>query len=768
MQCSPQEVGFLASASVRRHPGRLARPRGVSAPLLLLCLFCSTAPLIGAPPALRSTDRITVFLDGPWQISESVSPEEQPVEYRHTVIVPGLVNQARPGFRNVDRLTDWKSSPGQAPAVGNASTSSVEAPLQTNSERNYFWYRRTFVAPALRSIALLHINKAQFGTAVWLNGKPMGEYMGCFSSSTFNVTDAIRMPGTNTLVVRVGAHPGVLPGDLPIGADPEKYKWTPGIYDRISLRYSDNPVIEWVQTAADLDKSEVQLQTKIRNYGAATKFELRQTLRTFRSGKAITNTPPALLQLKAGEGRIVTTKLRVPAARLWSPQDPFLYAVDTRTGGDSLTTRFGMREFRSDPTTGLFHLNGRPIMLRGSNIALHRFFEDPLCENLPWNEGWTRKLLVDIPRQMNWNSVRFFLGPVPDRWYELADEAGLLIENEFFLSGRSREMSTNQAPYYDPEKLIAQYGDWMRDSWNHPSVVIWDACDGKVDSVVAERVIPSVRKLDLSNRPWVHGANPPVSPDDPVEFCASLFRDAWQQGPLHFATAQLEAQHPKPETWRLAQNNHPILLNQYGWLWLNRDGTPTLNSSNTFEKLLGPGSSVENRFGLAAYLMAAETEYWRSTRLYAGILHFAYLTSSHRKAWSSDPFRELRTLRLDDRFADYVGNAFKPLGVCLQFFQTELASGEDGRFIITLVNDDGAPASGRLQLTLETMGSQVKAQADAAYEVPALGKQQVEVVLAIPAASGRHVLKAAAYPLADRPTQPTVSRRWVEVTGSPR
>ncbi len=709
-----------------------------------------------------------MFLDGPWQISDSVSPDDQPVEYRHTVIVPGLVNQSRPGFRSVDRLTDWARSPREGRVGDNAGTSGAGAPTQTDPERNYFWYRRTFVAPALRSIALLHINKAQFGTAVWLNGKPVGEYPGCFSSSTLNLTDAIRMPGTNTLVVRVGAHPGVLPADLPTGADPEKTKWTPGIYDRISVSYSDNPVIEWVQTAADVDRSEVQLQTKIRNYGAATKFELRQILRTLRSGKAITNTPPTLLQLKAGEGRIVTTKLRVPDARLWSPQDPFLYAVDTRTGGDSLTTRFGMREFRADPKTGRFFLNGRPILLRGSNIALHRFFEDPLCENLPWNEGWTRKLLVDIPRQMNWNSVRFFLGPVPDRWYELADEAGLLIENEFPLSARTGEMNTNQAGHYDPEKWIGQYGEWMRDTWNHPSVVIWDAGDGTLDPVLAERVIPAVRKLDLSNRPWVHGANPPVNSTDPVEYRASLFRDAWQPGPLDFAMAQLEAQHPKPETWGLAQNDHPILLNQYGWLWLNRDGTPTLNVSNTFEMLLGPRSSVEDRFGLSAYVMAAETEYWRSTRLYAGILHFAYLTSSHRKVWSSDSFRDIRTLRLDERFADYVGNAFKPLGVCIQFFQTNLVSTGDGHFKVTLVNDHGEPAAGRLQLTLETINSQVKAQTAASYEVPTMGKQEVELVLTIPAVSGRHVLKAAAYPLTDRPTQPTVSRRWVEVVGLPK
>jgi beta-galactosidase len=123
---------------------------------------------------------------------------------------------------------------------------------------------------------------------------------------------------------------------------------------------------------------------------------------------------------------------RDPDARLWSPEDPFLYVLETTTGGDSLTTRFGMREFRFDTATKRAYLNGRPYFLRGSNITLHRFFEDPLGA-LPWDEAWVRKLLGDLPKKLHWNAFRFCIGPVPDRWLDIADEAGLLIQNEFFV-----------------------------------------------------------------------------------------------------------------------------------------------------------------------------------------------------------------------------------------------------------------------------------------------------------------------------------------------
>jgi beta-galactosidase/beta-glucuronidase len=38
----------------------------------------------------------------------------------------------------------------------------------------------------------------------------------------------------------------------------------------------------------------------------------------------------------------------IRGARLWSPEDPFLYVVESSTGGDSAVTRFGLREFRFD------------------------------------------------------------------------------------------------------------------------------------------------------------------------------------------------------------------------------------------------------------------------------------------------------------------------------------------------------------------------------------------------------------------------------------
>ena len=147
----------------------------------------------------------------------------------------------------------------------------VASPGVSRQERNYFWYRRTFTVPARRAVATLRVNKAQFGTAVWLNGRKVGEYPGCFSAGFFDVTQAMRWDGENALVVRIGAHPGVLPDTYPAGTDFEKLKWTPGIYDRSRCCFADNPVIETVQVAPRVATSEIVVQTKVENRGAASR-----------------------------------------------------------------------------------------------------------------------------------------------------------------------------------------------------------------------------------------------------------------------------------------------------------------------------------------------------------------------------------------------------------------------------------------------------------------------------------------------------------------
>ena len=174
------------------------------------------------------------------------------------------------------------------------------------------------------------------------------------------------------------------------------------------------------------------MQAELHNYSDhPVTTELTLQVSEWKSGSAASDLQRLNVQLAAGETRLVRQVVPVPAAHLWSPEDPFLYQVDTRTSGDEVRTRFGMREFHFDTVTQKGYLNGRPYFLRGSNIALQRFFEDRQSGTLPWSEAWVQRLLVEIPKQLHWNAFRFTIGPVPERWLDIADENGLLIQYEY-------------------------------------------------------------------------------------------------------------------------------------------------------------------------------------------------------------------------------------------------------------------------------------------------------------------------------------------------
>ena len=72
---------------------------------------------------------------------------------------------------------------------------------------------------------------------------------------------------------------------------------------------------------------------------------------------------------------------------------------------------------------------------------------------------------------MHWNSIRYCIGFPPEFWYDIADEEGFLIQDEFpiWLLGQRRPRIPR------PRRSFPQYTEWMRERWNHPCVVIWDA-----------------------------------------------------------------------------------------------------------------------------------------------------------------------------------------------------------------------------------------------------------------------------------------------------
>ena len=733
-------------------------------------LYKSKAFLLAAGLLLAltaSAQRVTVSLNGNWQIEDSISADIAPASFTHHVPVPGLAHSATPAFKDVDQ---FQSKQLLLNLTGRGSFSKAEfdalgdARGISRQDRNYFWYRRTFQAPARHATAMLKVSKAQFGTAVYLNGQKLGEHFPCFTAAYFDASHAIHWGGENQLTIRVGAHPGVLPPKAFYGSDFEKSRWTPGIYDDVSLLAFDGVGVTAVQAAPRIETSEVLVQTELHNYGTQTETTtLAQRVSEWKTGREVAVATSLTVKLAAGETRTVQQTITVPKAHHWSPEDPFLYRVETRTTGDSTSTRFGMREFVFDTVTQRAYLNGKPYFLRGSNIALHRFFEDPESGTLPWNDTWLRKLLGEIPKQMHWNSFRFTIGPVPERWLETADEQGLLIQNEYMVWVGDLPVTHPEYKFSDPGEMIVEYGEWMRDNWNHPSVAIWDASNESLFPALATTVLPAVKTLDLSHRPWENSYDPPSDGNDPVEDHPYLWVDNANSGEWKFRMSNLEAMQGLAPVENTMKTGHAMILNEYGWLWLNRDGSPTLLTDKLYPMLVGKDALPGQRFAMQAYLLAGETEFWRAYRRYAAVLHFAYLTAGLPGGFTSDNFTDVKTLTLEPHFADYLGQAFKPLGVYLNFFHSTLTAGERKIFTVMMVNDEPRSNSGTLVLEYVDEHGATATRTEEAFHMQPLGAESYNLTLAAPILPGKYTLQAKAIPMDDA-TDATLSRRWVSIT----
>jgi beta-galactosidase len=731
---------------------------------ILTAIFSSVASLWAAN---ASAQRITVSLNGEWQVEDSVSDNAAPTSFAHHVVVPGLVHSAVPTFKDVDQFQSRQLlmnlagrglfSKAEMDALGDARGIS-------HQKRNYFWYRKTFTAPGRHATAILKVSKAQFGIAVFLNGHKLGEHFPCFSAAYFDASRVIKWSGENQLTIRVGAHPGVLPPKAFYGTDFEKNRWTPGIYDDVTLAAFDGVGVTAVQAAPQIETSEVLVQTELHNYGSrAETTALSQRVREWKSGAEVAHLSSVALTLAAGETRQVQQTVAIPEAHLWSPEDPFLYQVETSTSGDSLSTRVGMRKFIFDTVTQRAYLNGKPYFLRGSNIALHRFFEDPKSGTLPWNEVWLRKLLGEIPKQMHWNAFRFTIGPVPDRWLDIADEQGLLIQSEYMVWVGDLPVTHPEYEFSDPGEMITEYGEWMRDNWNHPSVAIWDASNESLFPALATTILPALRGRDLSGRPWENSYDPPSDSNDPVEDHPYLWVDNAKSGEWKFRMNDLEWMQGLAPVENTLKTGHAMILNEYGWLWLNRDGSPTLLTEKLYPMLVGQDASPEERFAMQAYLLAGETEFWRAYRRYTGVLHFAYLTASVPGGFTSDNFADVERLRLEPHFADYLGQAFKPLGVFLNFFHPTLTAAENKIFTVMMVNDSATSRTGTLELEyVDEHGASVT-RTMTGFHLRPLGADSYLLTLAAPTVEGKYTLQAKAIPAEDS-TDATLSRRWVRIT----
>jgi beta-galactosidase len=662
--------------------------------------------------------RRTISLEGTWKIAEG-SMTEAPELYDHTVPVPGLISMATPAFKEVGpKVSDRRSL------------------IQDDTLREAFWYYRTFnLDGPVPEVAIIKVAKAMFGTKVYLNGRDMGEHLPCFTPGYFDVKDALKT-GINELRIRVGSCRNSIPPNIPDGFDFEKERYIPGIFDNVELILSGTPRIVTVQAAPEISDEQVRIQVRLKNKNktdaSRISFVVKETRSQKIAGKLTTNVNFS----RNAEEKLVEVLFPIKSCRLWSPEDPFLYDLVVTTDGDEYETRFGMREFRYDTLSGQTILNGKPYFMRGTNITLYRFFEDTACKDLPWNNDWVRKLHQSF-KQFHWNGVRYCIGLAPEEWYRIADEEGILIQNEFPIWYGGRGWCVWPAEL-KADELEKEYTEWMQEQWNHPSVVIWDASnetvshDGRTEEIA--EAVKKVRSLDMSNRPWDNSYSNVRSPGDVMELHPYHFYDPG------FSLKDIARADINPGG-QSGKTNFMKIINEYGWLWLNRDGSPTTLTMDLYKNLLGENSTVNQRRHLYATYLAAETEFWRCHRQCAAVLHFTTLAYSRKDGQTSDHFRDVGNVLYDDEFMKYMPDAFSPVGLMLDEWGDEIETGISHDFKIMVINDLEPEWEGKVWVRIFDQ-DRIISERSADINIPSFGQDSVRISLMTPVSPGTYTVIA--------------------------
>jgi len=337
------------------------------------------------------------------------------------------------------------------------------------------WYRKTFDAPEgwRGKKVFIEFEGVYMNAEVWLNEHLLGRHPYGYTSFYYDLTPYLNIATKNILKVLV---------DNACQLNSRWYSGS-GIYRPVWLMVAD-PVhvghwgISVTTPELSSETATVHISTTVLNETDVTR-ELTLLSRIFAPDGALVGSLSSLQVMNAGSRGEFSQDLQVPEPRLWSPDTPHLYRLDTEVivAGeivDKAETSFGIRSLQIDATHG-FLLNGKPLKLKGG--CVHH--DNGVLGAASYYRSEERK--VELHKASGYNAIRCAHNPPAPAFLEACDRLGMLVIDEAFDCWR---IGKN---YYDYHVAFDDW--WQRDinsmiyrDRNHPCVVLWS-----IGNEVAER-----------------------------------------------------------------------------------------------------------------------------------------------------------------------------------------------------------------------------------------------------------------------------------------
>lgn len=372
--------------------------------------------------------------------AEQIDPNNVLPEYPRPIM-------ERKEWKNLNGLWEYAIRPTgtQQPAdmdgqilVPFAVESSLSGVMKTLGKENELWYSREFTVPSSwkgKNI-LLHFGAIDWQADVWVNGVKMGQHRGGYTPFSFDITPVLAK-GKNQITVKVWdpSDEGYQPRGKQV-KHPDGIWYTPvsGIWQTVWMEPVSANHITRLKTTPDIDKKilTVEAHTATGNPSAVVSVVVSEGGKVVATGKAMQGQP---------------VQLAIENARLWSPENPFLYDMkvtltDNGKVIDEVNSYAAMRKYSirqgADGITRL-QLNNRNVFHFG-----------------PLDQGWwpdglytaptDEALVYDIKKvkDFGYNMIRKHVKVEPARWYTHCDKLGVIVWQDMPNGDRGPEWQSRQ------------------------------------------------------------------------------------------------------------------------------------------------------------------------------------------------------------------------------------------------------------------------------------------------------------------------------------
>ncbi|MCE9552693.1 MAG: beta-galactosidase [Planctomycetes bacterium] len=331
------------------------------------------------------------------------------------------------------------------------------------------WYHRAFAKPELEKGGrlLLHFGAVDWLTQVYVNGKLLGQHRGGYDPFSFDVTEALTDAKEQSLVLRVwdptdaGSQPR---GKQVINPGGIFYTSVTGIWQTVWLEPVPTAHIRSLKITPQVDDSAVDIVVNA-PAGQPVQIDVLDGGKLIAKGEGISGKP---------------VQVKVPEAKLWSPDSPHLYDLVVRLGKtDEVKSYFGQRkiEMRKDEA-------GIPRMYLNNKV---------LFQMGPLDQGWwpdglytaptdaALKFDVEMMRKMGFNMARKHVKAEPARWYYWADKLGLMVWQDMpSMMVRGERHNVRPGLPHDANLTAQESLDYHTElkalidaNVNAPSIVVW-------------------------------------------------------------------------------------------------------------------------------------------------------------------------------------------------------------------------------------------------------------------------------------------------------